>query len=527
MVGVPGLEPGASCYNAIHYSVKYCNRRILIATTTVTPQRIVGYARVSTEGQAGPQHGSLETQQDRILEFVSATGGTHVATFVDVQSGRRDDRPEYRRMLQLIEDGGADVVVLQWLDRFGRNPREILRRIWDLQDRGVTVETTDEDIREEMLLLIRAGMAGAESKKTSERVKSTMIRSVSKGSHSGRVPFGFKPVRVIVDGKAKVDHWEIEEGQARTIREMVRLAVEENLGYKSIADRLNDMGFYGRSGPWSSASIRVVLRNPSLKGVMAYGRRPVVKTAEPPDVLMVEGVFPPILTDEEWNALQQRLDIRQKLNRGGTHKSDYLLSGILMCGHCGGPMVGKVGASYKGRPRYRNYYCGRAFRSKALCSFYNGHGTAKLEEAVMEYLGQFSDPDVVRQALNMSEAEEAETGEKELARFRKRLSELEDLAVKDLERLDRGVYSDDDYKMASARRAQEAVELRAQENELSVQVERKRSSAEQVDKLPTEIRAFIGDFGNLDVKRQKAWLQTILGTATVWNDGRIELEFRA
>lgn len=61
-------------------------------------------------------------------------------------------------------------------------------------------------------------MVGAESKKTSERVKANMIKSVSKGSHSGRVPFGFRPVRLIVDGKAKVDHWEIDEDQARTIR---------------------------------------------------------------------------------------------------------------------------------------------------------------------------------------------------------------------------------------------------------------------------------------------------------------------
>lgn len=51
--------------------------------------------------------------------------------------------------------------------------------------------------------------------------------------------------------------------------------------------------------------------------------------------------FPAILSDSEWQRLQERLTIRRELARGRTHSSDYLLSGILRCGHCGGPMAGK------------------------------------------------------------------------------------------------------------------------------------------------------------------------------------------
>ena len=48
------------------------------------------------------------------------------------------------------------------------------------------VEVTDEDINEELLLLIRAGMAGAESRKISERVVANRARIVSGGTHSRR-----------------------------------------------------------------------------------------------------------------------------------------------------------------------------------------------------------------------------------------------------------------------------------------------------------------------------------------------------
>jgi DNA invertase Pin-like site-specific DNA recombinase len=73
-------------------------------------------------------------------------------------------------MLEYVSQGGADVIIVQFLDRFGRNPKEILRRYWELQDRGVSVVATDEDIGEEIVLLIKAGVAGAESRRTSERV---------------------------------------------------------------------------------------------------------------------------------------------------------------------------------------------------------------------------------------------------------------------------------------------------------------------------------------------------------------------
>ena len=97
-----------------------------------------------------------------------------VGTYTDVITGRRDDRSEYLKMLEFVSEGGADLIVVQFLDRFGRNPKEILRRIWALQEQDVTVVATDEDIQEELILLIKAGIAGAESRRSSERVRAYM-----------------------------------------------------------------------------------------------------------------------------------------------------------------------------------------------------------------------------------------------------------------------------------------------------------------------------------------------------------------
>ena len=153
-----------------------------------------GYLRVSTPGQAGNEHNSLETQEGRYKEYCQRNDLMPVCHFVDVVSGRRDDRKEYRRMVDYAIEGNADVIVVQFLDRFGRNPREILQRYWELQDAGVSVVATDEDIKEELLLLIKAGIAGAESRRTSERVRANMGRAVEKGVHAARAPFGLRRV---------------------------------------------------------------------------------------------------------------------------------------------------------------------------------------------------------------------------------------------------------------------------------------------------------------------------------------------
>jgi hypothetical protein len=44
--------------------------------------------------------------------------------------------------------------------------------------------------------------------------------------------------------------------------------------------------------------------------------------------------------------------------------------------------------------------------------------------------------------------------------------------------------------------------------------------------VPQAIKTFVEAFQSLDVRQQKAQLQTILKAATVYKDGRIELEFR-
>lgn len=494
-------------------------------TTDIQTLRAVGYCPVSSSRQTGERHSSLETQEARFKDYSRQHGLFPVSTFTDIVTGKRDDRKEYRKMLDYVRQGGADVIIVQFLDRFGRNPREILRRYWGLEELGVKVLATDEDIGEELTLLIKAGMAGAESRRTSERVRANMSRAVSKGVHAARPPYGLRPVREIEKGKVNIS-WELDQEEAPIVREMRRLATEENRGYKGIGDRLTEMGYRARGGrPFASFTVQRILTNPAIMGTLVYGRKHRKGNPEM-DLVKIPGFFPPILTKEEWEGLQERLRIRRENPRGKAQSSEYLLSGIARCGHCGGPMTGKTGALRKGK-RYRNYYCSRAMHSKGLCSFYNGHSTAKLEKAILEYLGQFSDPQLVHKYISAVDQKELESREKELRYVEKRLTDLESRFLVRLDDLlKREILNEDEFARVNQNARDEKAALEARRAELQELVEKERTKVSLVETLPQSITSFLEAFESLDIRQQKVHLQSILKAAHVYRDGRIELEFR-
>jgi hypothetical protein len=75
-------------------------------------------------------------------------------------------------------------------------------------------------------------------------------------------------------------------------------------------------------------------------------------------------------------------------------------------------------------------------------------------------------------------------------------------------------------------RLAERERLEERREELSAWLENQRERKQATEALPARVRSFLDDFQGVDVRRAKAMLQTILKAAYVYNDGRIELEFR-
>ena len=84
----------------------------------------IAYIRVSTIDQD-------TLRQDKMMQDL---GITEENTFREKISGKNADRPELQRMLQYIRKG--DTVVVESLSRLGRNTKDLLNIVEEIQKKG-------------------------------------------------------------------------------------------------------------------------------------------------------------------------------------------------------------------------------------------------------------------------------------------------------------------------------------------------------------------------------------------------------
>ena len=182
----------------------------------------------------------------------------------------------------------------------------------------------------------------------------------------------------------------------------------------------------------------------------------------------------------------------------------------------------------KNPKRNLSYYtCTVRGRTPELCPEWRNNRREALEDALLERLGQYSDPEAVMDLLERQGQETDVRDEAELARVTARLAELEKGFLNDLERLDRGILSEPEYLKRRDVRREEQMELQPRRTALEASVATQKDIASQAASVPVRVRAFLEDFRNMEVPQAKVILQSIVKSAHVYNDGRVELEFRS
>src|SRR3954471_23258021 len=99
------------------------------------PARFVAYYRVSTDRQGRSGLG-LEAQREVVACYASGTGGTVVAEFEEVESGRKGDRPQLAKALAACRAQCATLLIAT-LDRLARNARFLLSVVEGSAEAGV------------------------------------------------------------------------------------------------------------------------------------------------------------------------------------------------------------------------------------------------------------------------------------------------------------------------------------------------------------------------------------------------------
>jgi DNA invertase Pin-like site-specific DNA recombinase len=142
-------------------------------------RRFVSYLRVSTDRQGRSGLG-LEAQRDAVGRFVAAAGGRIVAEHVEVESGRKADRPALATALAACRQQRA-VLVIAKLDRLARN----VHFVSGLMESGVEFVAADMPTVNRLTVHILAAVAEEEARMISARTKAALAAAKARGVKLG------------------------------------------------------------------------------------------------------------------------------------------------------------------------------------------------------------------------------------------------------------------------------------------------------------------------------------------------------
>ena len=138
--------------------------------------KFVAYLRVST-GKQGRSGLGLEAQREAVRHFVASHGGKIIAPeFVEVETGKRNDRPHLENALKRCRLTGATLVVAK-LDRLSRNAAFLMT----LRDSGVRFVAADLPEANTMTVGVMAVVAQHEREAISQRTKAALGAAKARG----------------------------------------------------------------------------------------------------------------------------------------------------------------------------------------------------------------------------------------------------------------------------------------------------------------------------------------------------------
>lgn len=218
--------------------------------------RTINYYRVSTAKQGRSGLG-LEAQRAAIEAFCSSRGCEPLAEFIEVESGKRDDRPELTKALHRAKVTGATLIIAK-LDRLSRN----LAFLATLQDSGTKFIAADMPEANELTIHIMAAMAQAERKAISKRTKEALAAAKARGTKLGN-PMGakaFGPAKgngaavAAIKAKAKAFATDV-------MPIIAEIRAEGHTSLRAIATELNQRGIVtARGGKWGPQSVSDLIR---------------------------------------------------------------------------------------------------------------------------------------------------------------------------------------------------------------------------------------------------------------------------
>ena len=222
--------------------------------SSAAPPLFVAYFRVSTDRQGRSGLG-LDAQAESVRQHVARAGGDIIATMTEIESGKRSDRPELAKAMDVARRRKATLVIAR-LDRLSRN----LAFIANLMESRVDFIAVDNPYATRLTLHILAAVAEHEREMISARTKAALAAAKARGTRLGNPrPQAAAKIGAAANA-ADADRF------ADRVRPTISSLAAQGFSLRRIAVELNARGLRtSRNCEWRAQQISAVLRRTRLE----------------------------------------------------------------------------------------------------------------------------------------------------------------------------------------------------------------------------------------------------------------------
>ncbi|MDR3504014.1 MAG: recombinase family protein, partial [Legionella sp.] len=294
------------------------------------------YCRKSSE-DGSRQVLSIDSQKTNLLELAARDNLSVDKIFVESMSAKQPGRPEFEKMITLIEKHPGCILFVWKLDRLARNPVDEGKIKWLLQQKTISkIITPDRIYLPEDNALISAvefGMANQYLRDLASNVKRGLETKLKNGGYTGKAPFGYLNDPTGLKGEKKVF---VDPVRSPYVEKIFRLFATGGYSLKDTAAKMYDDGLRTKSGKKIHPSLLFrMITNPFYTGVMVrHGQH-------------YQGNHTPLVSPELYQDCQRVLS-------GNRSKKQHLmfpLRGFVSCPLCGCMITASL------RKGHQYYHC--------------------------------------------------------------------------------------------------------------------------------------------------------------------------
>ena len=481
------------------------------------------YERLSRDDELQGESNSISNQKQMLEDFARRNGLPNPTHFTDDGiSGTRFDRPGFLAMMEEVEAGRVEAIVIKDMSRLGRDYLKVGQVMEVLRQRGVRLIAINDGVDslkgDDDFTPFRNIMNEFYARDTSRKIRSVFKSKGMSGKHlTGTVIYGY-----LWDEKR--EHWLVDEEAAEVVRRIFSLTLEGygpyQIACKLSADRIEIPVVHlarfnegvNRSKPvkdpygWGSSTIVNILKKREYLGhTINFKTRKHFKDKKSHYVsedewTIFENTHEAIIDQQTFDLVQKiRSNVRRYPNGWGEAAP---LTGLLYCADCGGKMY--VHRTNNGK-RISQYTCSNYTKVPCgtLCLTQhriNESAVLTLVSDTLRAIAEYSRNDRTEFIHTVQETQVAQQSadiskkRRRLATAQKRAGELEKLICKIYEDNALGKLPDTRYKALDAQYAKEQDTLEIEIAELEKAV----TGYEQSQKSAEKFIALIDKYENFD-----------------------------